>query len=214
MDQNKLHQPSPARSSQRRHSVKEVVLKNFGNFTRKHLCWSLFNKVAVLQAFNFIKKRLQHRCFPMKFRKSLRTPILKNIYERLLLPCYYTRLQYTICHLRVPLLVTPVMTQVLFFPYLFIFDENYVQIFIYLPSWIILACNYVMLTIKQCILTEHKLYILLNTHWILCSLYSFMSRSLHKQFLCQISKVRILQRIQQTVQIYETILQSYLQFVW
>ena len=26
------------------------------------------------QACNFIKKRLQHRCFPMKFMKSLRTP--------------------------------------------------------------------------------------------------------------------------------------------
>ena len=30
------------------------------------------------QACNFIKKRLQHRCFPMKFTKSLRTPFLQN----------------------------------------------------------------------------------------------------------------------------------------
>ena len=28
------------------------------------------------QVFNFIKKRLQHRCFPDKFAKCLRTPIL------------------------------------------------------------------------------------------------------------------------------------------
>ena len=28
---------------------------------------------------NFIKKRLQHRCFPVKFGKLLRAPILKNI---------------------------------------------------------------------------------------------------------------------------------------
>ena len=35
---------------------------------------SLFNKVASLQAYNFIKKILQHRCFPMKFTKFLRTP--------------------------------------------------------------------------------------------------------------------------------------------
>ena len=28
------------------------------------------------QAYNFIKKRLQHRCFPMKFTKSLRMPFL------------------------------------------------------------------------------------------------------------------------------------------
>ena len=46
---------------------------------------SLFNNVAGLQACNFIKKILQHRCFPMKFAKFLRTPILKNIFERLLL---------------------------------------------------------------------------------------------------------------------------------
>ena len=30
------------------------------------------------QACNFIKKRLQHRCFPMKFTKSSRTPFLQN----------------------------------------------------------------------------------------------------------------------------------------
>ena len=32
---------------------------------------SLFNKIAGLQAYNFIKKRLQHRCFPVKFVKSI-----------------------------------------------------------------------------------------------------------------------------------------------
>ena len=30
---------------------------------------SLLNKVAGLKAWNFIKKRLQHRCFPVKFAK-------------------------------------------------------------------------------------------------------------------------------------------------
>ena len=43
---------------------------------------SLFNKVAGLRACNFIKKRLQHRCFPVKFANLLRTLILKNICER------------------------------------------------------------------------------------------------------------------------------------
>ena len=38
-----------------------------------------------LQACNVIKKRLLHRCFPVKFEKYLRSPILKNICERLLL---------------------------------------------------------------------------------------------------------------------------------
>ena len=37
---------------------KKDVLKDFSNFTRKYLCWSL-------QACNLIKKRLQHRCFPV-----------------------------------------------------------------------------------------------------------------------------------------------------
>ena len=39
---------------------------------------SLFNKVAGLKACNFIKKRVQHRCFPFKFEKFLRTPFSQN----------------------------------------------------------------------------------------------------------------------------------------
>ena len=65
--------------------VKASVSKNFANFTGKHLGRSLFfNKVAGLKACNFMKKRLQHRCFPVKFAKFLRTHILSNINERLL----------------------------------------------------------------------------------------------------------------------------------
>ena len=41
-------------------------------------------KVGVLSV-NFIKKRLQQWCFSVKFAKSLRTPILKNICQRLIL---------------------------------------------------------------------------------------------------------------------------------
>ena len=47
---------------------------------------SFCNKVADLQICNVIKKRLQHRCFPVNIAKSLRTPILKIIWKRLLLP--------------------------------------------------------------------------------------------------------------------------------
>ena len=51
-------------------SLKKSVHKNFANFTEKHLCWSFFlNKTSV------------------KFAKFLGTPLLKNIYERLLLHC-------------------------------------------------------------------------------------------------------------------------------
>ena len=40
---------------------------------------------ADIQTRNFIKKRLQHRFFPVNIVKFLRPPILKNICERLLL---------------------------------------------------------------------------------------------------------------------------------
>ena len=46
---------------------------------------SLFNKVSVLRAYNFIKKRLQHKCFSVKIGKFLTAPILENICKRLLM---------------------------------------------------------------------------------------------------------------------------------
>ena len=39
---------------------------------------SLFNKVPGLKACNFIKKRLRHRCFPVKFAKCLQYLFLQN----------------------------------------------------------------------------------------------------------------------------------------
>ena len=56
---------------------KKAVLKNLAIFTGKYLCWSLFfNKNAGLQTCNFIKKKLQHMCFPKNIAKFLSTPIL------------------------------------------------------------------------------------------------------------------------------------------
>ena len=49
---------------------------------------SLFIKVTGLRACNFIKKRPQRRCFPVKFAKFSRASILMNIRERLLLHLY------------------------------------------------------------------------------------------------------------------------------
>ena len=74
------------RSCHRRCSVKKGVLKNFAIFTGKQLCLieSPFNKVR-LKTSQFIKKRLQHLCLLVNIAKSLRTTILKNICERLLL---------------------------------------------------------------------------------------------------------------------------------
>ena len=48
------------------------VVKNF-NFVLE----SFFNKVADLQA-NFIKKKLQHRCFPVNIAKFLRTAFYRT----------------------------------------------------------------------------------------------------------------------------------------
>ena len=49
------------------------VLKNFAIFTGKYLFWSVFNKNVGLEACNFIKKRLQDRCFPVNTAKFSRT---------------------------------------------------------------------------------------------------------------------------------------------
>ena len=79
-----------SRSSHQRYSIKKAVLKNFRIFTG--------NKVAGLKACNFIKKSLRHRCFPMNIAKFLRTHILKNSCERLLLAfvitCLLTRKKF------------------------------------------------------------------------------------------------------------------------
>ena len=90
---------------------KKKFLKNFANFTGKHLRWSLFLEslgwslwgilriktperphwcLSGVFTVNFrpatlLKKILQHRCFPVRFAKFLRTPFLKNICKRLLL---------------------------------------------------------------------------------------------------------------------------------
>ena len=70
-----------------------VLLKNsyekFRIIHRKtYVLESLFNKVAGLQAWNFIIKKHQHRFFLVNIVKFIRAPILKNICEQLLL--YFT----------------------------------------------------------------------------------------------------------------------------
>ena len=60
-------------------SVRKGVLRNFAQFTGKHLCQSLiFNRVAGLRSAILLKKKLWHKCFPVKFAKFLRTPFLQN----------------------------------------------------------------------------------------------------------------------------------------
>ena len=45
----------------------------------------MFLEISQIYVFRFINKRLKQRCFPLKFAKFLRTSILKNICEQLVL---------------------------------------------------------------------------------------------------------------------------------
>ena len=61
------------RSSRPKVFCKRGVLKNFANFTGRHLCQNLFlNKIAGLRPATLLKKRLWHRCFPVNFLKFLK----------------------------------------------------------------------------------------------------------------------------------------------
>ena len=81
------------RSSHQRCSVKKVLLKNLQS-SRENTCArvSFLIKLQASQhtvtpwyAHVHVKKRLWHRCFPVNFANFLRTPLLQNTFERLLL---------------------------------------------------------------------------------------------------------------------------------
>ena len=77
------------RSSHQRCSVKKVALKNFANFTGKHVCWCHFLiKLQAWRPATLLKREFQHKCFPVKLTNFLRTPILKNICEQLFLEIF------------------------------------------------------------------------------------------------------------------------------
>ena len=54
----------------------------------------LFQLSCRIEAWNFIKTRLRHRCFRVTFAKVLRTPILQNMFER------RGYLRENICHMK------------------------------------------------------------------------------------------------------------------
>ena len=58
-----------------KHYVKSVQIRSF--------FWSVFS--SNLTEYGEIKKRLQHRCFPVKFTKFLRTPFCIELLQWLLL---------------------------------------------------------------------------------------------------------------------------------
>ena len=61
-----LKQSESPRRSHRRCSIKKAVLNNYALFTGKYLCRSLF---LIKLPCSFIKKRLQHSCFPWNIAK-------------------------------------------------------------------------------------------------------------------------------------------------
>ena len=64
--------PEKYRSSRSQIFLKIGVLKNFANFTEKHLCSSLF--LIKLQAL----RRESNTCFPVKFARFLRAPFFRE----------------------------------------------------------------------------------------------------------------------------------------
>ena len=75
---------------------KKRVFKNFGKFTWKHLCQSLFfNKVASLRPATLFKMKLWQSCFTVNFAKILRTPSFIEELWLLLLYFYFSvRIEY------------------------------------------------------------------------------------------------------------------------
>ena len=71
------------RSSHRRCSIKKMFLKISLYPQETSLRESLFKRVAGLKACIFIKKKLQHRWFPVNISKFLRLSVSKNICNQL-----------------------------------------------------------------------------------------------------------------------------------
>ena len=61
------------------------VLKVWNIHRKTPVLESLFSKIASLEACNFIKKRLQHRCFPMNIAKFFRNFFFPKHHRWLLL---------------------------------------------------------------------------------------------------------------------------------
>ena len=71
-----------SRSSHGTSHVKKNVLKNFGIFTEKQLCWSLF--LIRLQSFNSAALRLSHTAFNIPYLSKL------SIFRKFLSKCGFS----------------------------------------------------------------------------------------------------------------------------
>ena len=68
-----VNQRFRTRSSRPEVFCKKSVLRKFSKLTGRHLCQILF---LIKKRLSLLKKRLQHRCFPVTFAKVLRTSFL------------------------------------------------------------------------------------------------------------------------------------------
>ena len=77
------HESSTRREKQSFADVlQNICSENFCKFHSKTTVLEpLFAKGVVPQDCSFIKRSLQHRCFPVKFAKLWRTPFLQNTYS-------------------------------------------------------------------------------------------------------------------------------------
>ena len=66
------------RTSRSQMSFEISVFKVCNIHRKTPILESLFSKVASLEAYKFIKKRLQHTCFPVNIANFLRKFYLKN----------------------------------------------------------------------------------------------------------------------------------------
>ena len=91
---------------------KTDAITNLAIFTRKHLCWSFF-------LINLIKKRLQHRCFPVNIAKCLSTAFYIE---------HFVRIQYTFQNFYVMIEFFGFFRYKIYFPYFlyhcFVFLHN------------------------------------------------------------------------------------------
>ena len=76
---------SSLKRTHRKCSKKKAVLKNYAILNGKHCVGVSLEQTRRPSSCNSIEKRLQHRWFSVNIAKILRTPILKNMWERLLL---------------------------------------------------------------------------------------------------------------------------------
>ena len=117
---------------------KFLIRSCFSFFLQKQIprrCWPV--KQGVLKACDFIKNRLQNKCFPVKFAKFLRTLILKNIGKRLLL-----FLLDPFCFPSLALLKLPLKNQISVAPSV-VFVRRYQPLSIMVPKGILdYQCNY------------------------------------------------------------------------